>query len=256
MENQLQLFESHTLASREVLFSLSNNVWMNVTQVAKDAGKDLSNYWKSKDTSEYMEKLSKVANVESTESLKNVINNGDKTSGTYIHPELIVHFARWIDAEFAIACDQFIKQEILKEATLREKFLKEEHQKEIEQVKEDAEKVRLYDDGSTTISGLQQHYGFTEDYQLIKDALLWKDVISITPKITIKSMHNPMWSKIAWTSHGVKTTTGSIVNGYSFFEQPVRGIVDQYIAAGCPSPKLGLRRKFEDAMQDYIDNNL
>jgi hypothetical protein len=97
----------------EVIFSLKNDLWLNATFIAEKFNKDLSNYWKSQDTKKYIEVLQKVNSVESTE-LK--VTQRGRYGGTYIHPDLVVHFARWISPEFAIACDKYIKSQLVKTA--------------------------------------------------------------------------------------------------------------------------------------------
>jgi len=134
--------------------------------------------------------------------------------------------------------------------------LEKKKEEEIKQVKAMAEKCRIYDDGSTTINGLIEHYGFTDDYDTIKNALLWKGVIDIVPKVTIKNVHNTTFQGIVWTSHTIKKTNGVPVQGYAFLSEPTKSIVDQYKKAGSPDVNLNLREEFENAMQVYISKHL
>jgi hypothetical protein len=92
-----------------------DELWLNATKLAKQAGKQLINYWSSPDTVEYMEELVKELGIGKSlksNDLKKTLsftrrgNNG----GTYLHPELAIHFTRWLSVKFSRACDKAIKQ--------------------------------------------------------------------------------------------------------------------------------------------------
>ena len=87
-------------------------LYINATKLAKQFGKDLSNYTRTKSYQEYIEAFNsvKITVQEDLSLLKTV--HGGKYSGTYIHSDLIVHFLRWLDVEFAVRCDMYIKQKI------------------------------------------------------------------------------------------------------------------------------------------------
>jgi len=141
-ELDLHSFKKEVIADSKVMFALENGLWMEVTSIAKENGKDLSNYWRSKDTTEYMEVISELNSVNITE-LKTTVQG--KHGGTYIHPELVVHFARWISPKFAVACDRFVKSEFEKTAKIREETLIEYHKEELQKVLREAKKLNDYD---------------------------------------------------------------------------------------------------------------
>ena len=89
------------LLSDEVLY-------INATKLAKQFGKDLSNYTRTKSYQEYIEAFKSVKITE----LELIKTQEGKYGGTYIHSDLIVHFLRWLDVEFAVRCDMYIKQVI------------------------------------------------------------------------------------------------------------------------------------------------
>ena len=79
-----------------------------------------------------MEELAKLNSVNITElKITKQGNNG----GTYLHPELVVHFARWCSPKFAIECDRFIKHEMMRVSEIREQAIREDAQKQIAKVK-------------------------------------------------------------------------------------------------------------------------
>ena len=83
-------------------------LYINATKLAKQFGKDLSNYTRTKSYQEYIEAFNSVKITD----LELVKTQEGKYGGTYIHSDLIVHFLRWLDVEFAVRCDMYIKQKI------------------------------------------------------------------------------------------------------------------------------------------------
>lgn len=79
--------------------------WMNSTVAAKAFGKDLSNWIRSADVDEYICELKSVHSTDLDLIKTKRGNNG----GTWIHPDLVVLFARWCNVRFAVWCDRQIK---------------------------------------------------------------------------------------------------------------------------------------------------
>ena len=104
-----------------IQYALENGLWLNATEVAKRHNKRLDNYFSNLETIKYMERL-RVLNPSNSRDLTPqsttvdindfVISMRGKYGGTYIHESLVIHFARWINIDFAIACDLFIKDTI------------------------------------------------------------------------------------------------------------------------------------------------
>jgi len=78
-----------------------------MTKAAKHFGKDLSNFWKSDDTSEYIKALLQTLPnpVKSTEFAhlkgKLIDSTMGRNGGTWAHPKLAVFFARWLESPTA-----------------------------------------------------------------------------------------------------------------------------------------------------------
>jgi len=82
--------------------------WFNATSAADRFGKRVDHYLSNLETKNYLEALCQDDNTR---------NSGDyiktkrgKNGGTWFHPELAVHFARWLDIHFAIWCDRQIRK--------------------------------------------------------------------------------------------------------------------------------------------------
>lgn len=105
IEGKNLIIDVSKLISDEVLY-------INATKLAKEFGKDLSNYTRTKDYQEYINAFKSV-NSTVQEDLSFIrATHGGKYSGTYIHSDLVIHFLRWLDVEFAVRCDMYIKQVI------------------------------------------------------------------------------------------------------------------------------------------------
>ena len=95
------------LVSKEVLY-------INATKLALQFGKDrrrLNDFLKSKPFKEYKNVL---FNVRKNRTLEFIKTRKGKYGGTYIHSDLVIVFLRWLNVEFAVKCDMFIKETIQK----------------------------------------------------------------------------------------------------------------------------------------------
>lgn len=86
--------------------------WFNATLAAKRFNKDISNWIRSPDTVEYINALKSVKSTElkAGKIPEHILTKAGRSGGTWLHPDLAVVFARWLDVKFAIWCDQQIKQ--------------------------------------------------------------------------------------------------------------------------------------------------
>ena len=88
--------------------SFRKDGWFNATVAALRFKKRLQNYLDNKETVNNMIELAKMLNHSNQSDLiKASRGNG---GGTWFHPELAVHFARWLDLKFSIWCDNQIDQ--------------------------------------------------------------------------------------------------------------------------------------------------
>lgn len=82
--------------------------WINATQTAKNFGREAKNYLKTYKTQEYIEALKRAS---AEKEVVRIIKGGQAfAQGSFLHPKLAIDFARWLDASFAIWCDDKISQ--------------------------------------------------------------------------------------------------------------------------------------------------
>lgn len=128
MDNQLQ----KTYLGKEIVFTPDG--WINATQTVKTLeAKHLSGFMKSKYFKEYLNSYCKYHKVERDHVIQIVKGNFSKsdqtkrsiTQGTFLHPDLAVLFARWINPDFAVWADDIIKQILTGKIEIRHKELQQ-----------------------------------------------------------------------------------------------------------------------------------
>lgn len=183
MDLELHSFSKEAISSKEVMFALQNGLQINATTTAREFGKRIDNYFTSKDTEEYMIELAKLCSLKISD-LKVIVTGKGKQQGTYLHPELVVHFARWCSPRFAIECDRFIKAEMLKINQIKTEALLEQAEKEKQRAVAEAKKCKIYDDGTMTVRGVIQHLGLDVSEDFVWEALTWKGWNEDITKVT------------------------------------------------------------------------
>lgn len=99
-----------------VAVSFNQAGFLNATQIAKHFGKLTKDYLKTQPTREYISALAESLSNRNKILVKPnqlvIIKNGSSRNGggTWLHPKLAIHFARWLDPKFAVWCDEQIEQ--------------------------------------------------------------------------------------------------------------------------------------------------
>jgi len=94
------------LEYRGIEVNLNEDGWFNATKAAELYGKKPHNWLKLKETRDYIERLCRFLNATQNHIIKT--KKGKYNGGTWLHPRLAVPFARWLDMDFAIWCDDQI----------------------------------------------------------------------------------------------------------------------------------------------------
>ncbi len=95
--------------------SFTSEAWLNATAVAKHYGKLPGEWLRLDSTIEYIDCLCEFQLRDNPSFDKNqltMIKKGSSVNGggTWFHPKLIVPFARWLEARFAVWCDMQIEK--------------------------------------------------------------------------------------------------------------------------------------------------
>lgn len=84
------------------------DVMINATEMGKTFNKRPIDFLRNAQTEAYINKLAEVRNCTSTDLVK-VIKGGSGEQGTWMHEDVAIEFARWISPEFAIWCNDKVK---------------------------------------------------------------------------------------------------------------------------------------------------
>ncbi len=106
--NQVQSFNFGNIA-----VSFREDGYLNATQIASHFGKQARDYLKTEQTQQYITALAEFLSVKTKILTKEnqvvIVKRGGSEQGTWLHPKLAIHFARWLDPKFAVWCDEQIE---------------------------------------------------------------------------------------------------------------------------------------------------
>jgi hypothetical protein len=105
-----------TLSFGSTAVSFRQDGFLNATQIAAHFGKLPKDYLKTEQTQQYIaalaESLSERTKILTDKNQLVIIKRGGAEQGTWLHPKLAIHFARWLDPRFAVWCDERHKGQI------------------------------------------------------------------------------------------------------------------------------------------------
>lgn len=92
--------------------------WLHATKLADRFGKRIDRWLDNADTLEYIQALdehligfeSKILDTRNSGYVKTSKARVDRGGGTWLHPKLAIHFARWLSAKFSVWCDTRIEE--------------------------------------------------------------------------------------------------------------------------------------------------
>jgi len=115
-------FNLTTIHGKNLILDVSElvrneTVYLNATKLALQFGKNkqrLNEFFNSKSFLEYEKAVFKVTKNRDfkTEEKGLKFSIKGKYGGTYLHSDLVIVFLRWLDVEFAVMCDMYIKEQI------------------------------------------------------------------------------------------------------------------------------------------------
>ena len=107
--NQVQSFNFGNVS-----VSFRDDGYLNATAIAAHFGKRVPDFIKTEQNQEYInalaEHISKTTKIVLDRNQLVIVKHGGNNRGTWLHPKLAVHFARWLDPRFAVWCDEQIEQ--------------------------------------------------------------------------------------------------------------------------------------------------
>jgi len=114
-ENKMVVFNYEGMP---VTFNNGDDVMVNATEMAKGFGKKVAHWLENDSTSDFLQVLGnqKGRNFDTsdTQLVKIVMGSPANGGGTWMHEDVAMEFARWLDPMFAIWCNAKIKELLIK----------------------------------------------------------------------------------------------------------------------------------------------
>ena len=94
----------------QISFNKGENVMINATQMAKPFGNEKRpQFWLGNQyVKDYIEELSKARNIALADLV--IVTKGGNNPGTWMHEDVALEFARWLNPSFAIWCNDRLKE--------------------------------------------------------------------------------------------------------------------------------------------------
>lgn len=117
----MKKYELTTVQGKDIVIDISQLfkeevLYINATRLAKQFGKnskDLYQFLNTKAFREYEDAVNRIhRNIDTIDDILVKKNTRGKYAGTYLHSSLVIYFLRWLDVEFAVKCDLYLKQKI------------------------------------------------------------------------------------------------------------------------------------------------
>lgn len=108
--NEMDLMTVLNYNGNDISFISKNKTsYVNATEMGRAFGKQPSDFTKTSYFAEFIEALAETTNLRSADLLI-VIKGGNTKQGTWMHPDLAIEFARWLNPRFAVWCNSRIKE--------------------------------------------------------------------------------------------------------------------------------------------------
>ncbi|MDX8576819.1 KilA-N domain-containing protein [Elizabethkingia meningoseptica] len=91
----------------------NDNVFVNATEMAKNFNKLPGDFLRLNQTEEFINTISSRYGI-SHNAILQVVKGGNQNQGTWMHEDVAIEFARWLNPAFAIWCNSQINQSSIK----------------------------------------------------------------------------------------------------------------------------------------------
>lgn len=82
--------------------------YINATAMCKAARKEWSNYRKSDTTTAFLEALERSLPFGRDPVIQSIMAGPNDARGTWVHPQVAIHLAQWLNADFAVQVSQWV----------------------------------------------------------------------------------------------------------------------------------------------------
>ena len=106
--NEITIFNYN---GSDVSFQNGENIMINATEMAKPFGKTAKDWLRTNASSEFISSLSAVRQICPSQLV--IVRKGNSSEfeqGTWMHEDVALEFARWLSPQFAIWCNDKVKE--------------------------------------------------------------------------------------------------------------------------------------------------
>jgi len=93
---------------KEIIQQRAKDGYINATAMCKAAGRPWSRYWEAKPSKEFASALSADLGISITELIQSLTGGYSHLQGTWVHPQVAIHLAQWLTAEFAVQVTKWV----------------------------------------------------------------------------------------------------------------------------------------------------
>lgn len=104
--NQLELLD-HTYGG-EVIRQRASDGYVNATAMCKAHGREWRHYRELESSRRFFNALSSASGIPAPNLALTRTGGDSKTQGTWVHPQIAIHLAQWLSADFAVAVTQWV----------------------------------------------------------------------------------------------------------------------------------------------------
>lgn len=145
-----------------ISFQKGDSVMVNATEMAKSFGKSPKDFLKTEQTKRFIAALSEVKKILSSDLVRVIY--GDN-GGTWMHEDVAIEFARWLNPTFAIWCNDRIKELLIVGMTATQPTLEQmidnpdlviKLATELKQKREEVSRLQMYSEQQQATIELQE----------------------------------------------------------------------------------------------------
>lgn len=105
---QIKLPLVYHKAENELISQRVEDGYVNATAMCKAAGKEWSKYYRLTTTKVFIEKLSTALHIRQDALIQSIVGGLPDMQGTWVHPQVAIHLAQWLSADFAVLVTQWV----------------------------------------------------------------------------------------------------------------------------------------------------
>ncbi|WP_153769522.1 KilA-N domain-containing protein [Labrenzia sp. CE80] len=95
-------------AQGEIIYQRPKDGYINATAMCQAAGKSWFDYRRLKTTDPYINELASETGIPGSELIQSLRGGDLRLQGTWVHPQVAVHLAQWLSAEFAVKVSKWV----------------------------------------------------------------------------------------------------------------------------------------------------